>query len=245
MAKELGKKIKSIRLKRNLSQTEMAEILGYSGKGMISRLENDSADMSYDKLMILLSRFSGDFEGETIEAIVPSKNSEKTISTKRLIIKPIGFKELDDALSLKVHKFQRDFVAENALAIAEAYAAQKEGTKTECFVAYENELPIGFVSVAFGSIGASGEKEWMNNSYYLWRIMVDMNYQNKGYGTEIITAIIDWCKSMPLGQSNIIFTSSDSNNKNALSFYQKNGFVRTDDYVDDEIVLRRDLKEEN
>ena len=55
MAKELGKKIRTIRLKRNLSQTEMADILGYSGKGMISRLENGSADMSYDKLMLLLS----------------------------------------------------------------------------------------------------------------------------------------------------------------------------------------------
>ena len=50
---------------------------------------------------------------------------------------------------------------------------------------------------------------------------------------------------MPLGESNIIFTSSNSNNKNAISFYRKNGFVLTDDYVDDEIVLRRDFKEEN
>ena len=54
MSRKLGNKLKSIRLKRNLSQTEMANILGYSGKGMISRLENDSAEMSYDKLMILL-----------------------------------------------------------------------------------------------------------------------------------------------------------------------------------------------
>ena len=64
MAKELGKKIRTIRLKRNLSQTEMADILGYSGKGMISRLENDSADMSYDKLMLLLSKFGDDFTEE-------------------------------------------------------------------------------------------------------------------------------------------------------------------------------------
>ena len=55
MSKELGRKIRLIRLKRNLSQTEMANILGYSGKGMISRIENDSAEMSYDKLMLLLS----------------------------------------------------------------------------------------------------------------------------------------------------------------------------------------------
>lgn len=62
MSRKLGNKLKSIRLKRNLSQTEMANILGYSGKGMISRLENDSAEMSYDKLMILLSRFGDELK---------------------------------------------------------------------------------------------------------------------------------------------------------------------------------------
>ena len=67
MSRKPGSKLKSIRLKRNLSQTEMANILGYSGKGMISRLENDSAEMSYDKLMILLSRFVEEFEGELIK----------------------------------------------------------------------------------------------------------------------------------------------------------------------------------
>ena len=66
MSRKLGNKLKSIRLKRNLSQTEMANILGYSGKGMISRLENDSAEMSYEKLMILLSHFGDEFEGEEL-----------------------------------------------------------------------------------------------------------------------------------------------------------------------------------
>ena len=154
MSRKLGNKLKSIRLKRNLSQTEMANILGYSGKGMISRLENDSAEMSYDKLMILLSRFGDEFEGEEIEPIIPVIETSNHLKTEHLLIKSVGFDELEDALSLKVAPHQRDFVADNAIYFAEAYAAERHGTKTECFVAYYNNYPIGFASIALGTIGA-------------------------------------------------------------------------------------------
>lgn len=243
MSKELGKKIRSIRLKRNLSQTEMANILGYSGKGMISRIENDSAEMSYDKLMILLSNFQDDFKEDNINKLTIKSidNGKPIIKTERLTIKTVGFKELDDALSLKVAPNQREFVAENALAIAEAYAAERSGTKTQCFVAYKGSNPIGFVSIAFGSIGADVEKDWMLNSYCLWRIMIDMNYQNHGYGKELLEAIINWCALYPLGISDTLYTSADVNNKKAIEFYKDAGFLLTKDYVDGEIVLKINL----
>ncbi len=241
MAKELGKKIRSIRLKRNLSQSEMADILGYSGKGMISRLENDSADMSYDKLMLLLSRFGEDFTEEE-KKLVPIAKQDSCIQTKRLQIKSVGFKGLDDLLSIKVRDSQREFVAENSLAIAEAYAAEKEGTKTECFVAYENNNPVGFVSIALGSIDAKGEKEWMKKSYCLWRIMVDSIYQNKGYGGEILDAILAWCSSMPLGKAEKIYTSCYKNNILAMNLYHSRAFIETGEIIDNEIVLAKNLR---
>ena len=242
MAKELGKKIRTIRLKRNLSQTEMADILGYSGKGMISRLENGSADMSYDKLMLLLSKFGDDFTEEE-KILVPIAKQDSYIQTKRLHIKRLGYKELDDLLSIEVSKFQREFVAENSIAVAEAYAAEKEGTKTECFVAYENNKPIGFVSIAFGSIAAEGEKEWMRESYCLWRIMVDSIFQNKGYGGEILDAVIEWCSSMPLGKSEKVYTSCYKNNTQAINLHHSRRFVETGEIVDGKIVLSRIIEE--
>ena len=240
MSKELGRKIRSIRLKRNLSQTEMADILGYSGKGMISRLENDSAEMSYDKLMLLLSRFSEDFEGETIEALA-SPVDLPAIKTTDLIIKTIGFEQLDDVLSLKAAPHQRDFVAENALAIAEAYAAERQGSKTQCFIAYHNNVPVGFASIALGSIGAQGEKEWMRNSYCVWRVMVDMDYQGRGFGKELLNAMIEWCSAKPLGESDTIYTSCDETNEKAIFLYQKVGFETTGERIGGEIVLKRGL----
>lgn len=244
MSRKLGSKLKSIRLKRNLSQTEMANILGYSGKGMISRLENDSAEMSYDKLMVLLSRFVSDFEGEEIEPIIPVVETSNCFKTDNLLIRVVGFNELEDALSLKVAQHQRDFVADNAISFAEAYAAERHGTKTECFVAYNEGHPVGFASIAFGTIGADGEKKWMCNSYCLWRLMIDMDYQNKGFGKELLEAMIKWCLAFPFGESDTIYTSCDVTNKKAISFYQNNGFILTDDYIDGEIVLRKNFGEE-
>ena len=49
-----------------------------------------------------------------------------------------------------------------------------------------------FVSFALGSIGAEGKKEWMKNSYCLWRIMVNIDYQGKGFGKELLTSVIEW-----------------------------------------------------
>lgn len=243
MSRKLGNKLKSIRLKRNLSQTEMANILGYSGKGMISRLENDSAEMSYDKLMILLSRFGDEFEGEEIEPIIPVVETSYCFKTDNLLIKVVGFNELEDALSLKVAPYQRGFVADNAISFAEAYAAERHGTKTECFVAYKENHPVGFASIAFGTTGAEGEKKWMCNSYCLWRLMIDMDYQNKGFGKELLEAMIKWCETFPFGESDTIYTSCDIANKKAIHFYQRCGFELTGDYIDGEIVLRKHIEE--
>lgn len=138
----------------------MADILGYSGKGMISRLEDDSAEMSYDKLMILLSRFGDEFEGEEIEPIIPVVETSYCFKTDNLLIKVVGFNELEDTLSLKVAPYQRDFVADNAISFAEAYAAERHGTKTECFVVYKENHPVGFAAIAFDTTGgAKGEKK--------------------------------------------------------------------------------------
>jgi len=211
---------------------------------MISRLENDSAEMSYDKLMVLLSHFGNEFEGEDMEQILSVAEPLNCFRTRNLLIKVVDFSVLEDALSLKVAPFQRDFVADNAISFAEAYAAERQGTKTECFVAYSEGHPVGFASIALGTTGAEGEKKWMLNSYCLWRLMVDMDYQNRGFGKELLKAMITWCKAFPFGESDTIYTSCDATNEKAISFYKKSGFELTNDYIDGEIVLRKSLGEE-
>ena len=72
MSKEtIGPKIKQFRKQYNLTQDELAESLGYSGKSVISHIEKGDADMTYEKILLLLRTFALDanelFEVERID----------------------------------------------------------------------------------------------------------------------------------------------------------------------------------
>ena len=59
MAKEtIGPKIKQFRKDHNLTQEQLAEALGYSGKSVISHIEKGDADMTYEKMVLFLKKFN-------------------------------------------------------------------------------------------------------------------------------------------------------------------------------------------
>lgn len=58
MEKEkIGSKIKELRKERNLTQTDLAKSLGYSDKSVISHIEKGDADMTYEKILLLLRTY--------------------------------------------------------------------------------------------------------------------------------------------------------------------------------------------
>ena len=67
----IGPKIKQFRKQRKLTQDELAESLGYSGKSVISHIEKGDADMTYEKILLLLRIYALDanelFEVEKID----------------------------------------------------------------------------------------------------------------------------------------------------------------------------------
>ena len=56
--KELGIKIKELRISLGLSQQKFAESLGYTHKSMINKIELGKCDMSYDKILRLLKVYN-------------------------------------------------------------------------------------------------------------------------------------------------------------------------------------------
>ena len=57
MGKELGRKIKALRKSRGMNQQQFAESLGYKQKSMISKIEAGEAEMSYEKLLVLIREY--------------------------------------------------------------------------------------------------------------------------------------------------------------------------------------------
>lgn len=67
----IGPKIKEFRKSQKLTQEQLASALGYSGKSVISHIEKGDADMTYEKILLMLRKFSLDanslFDGEIKE----------------------------------------------------------------------------------------------------------------------------------------------------------------------------------
>ena len=56
----IGPKIKQFRKERKITQEELADSLGYSGKSVISHIEKGDADMTYEKILLLLRTYALD-----------------------------------------------------------------------------------------------------------------------------------------------------------------------------------------
>ena len=57
MENEFGRKIKTIRKSRGLTQQEFADSLGYAHKSTINKIESGQEDMSYQKILVLLKEY--------------------------------------------------------------------------------------------------------------------------------------------------------------------------------------------
>ncbi len=57
---KIGLKIKELRKRKKLSQTDLAIALGYSDKSVISHIEKGDADMTYEKILLLLRTYALD-----------------------------------------------------------------------------------------------------------------------------------------------------------------------------------------
>ena len=58
--KTIGPKIKDFRKRNNLTQDALAASLGYYGKSVISHIEKGDADMTYEKIALLLKVYNLD-----------------------------------------------------------------------------------------------------------------------------------------------------------------------------------------
>ena len=70
MENEFGKKIRTIRKEKGLTQQEFADELGYAHKSTINKIESGQEDMSYQKILVLLRKFmidSSELFGENNE----------------------------------------------------------------------------------------------------------------------------------------------------------------------------------
>lgn len=141
-----------------------------------------------------------------------------------------------EIIDLDVNKDQEDFVATNSESIIEAYATINEGGNALPLAIYENQDLVGFVMIGFETELHEEGPMIAKNNYLIWRLMIDGNYQGKGYGRKAVQTILDYIRTYPLGQADYVWLSYEANNKAGKALYESFGFKETGEIVEDEVV---------
>ena len=115
-------------------------------------------------------------------------------------------------------------MARNDESLIHAYIALSQGEITPYpFGIYLGKKPIGFVMIGYNGY-EEGEPEFMKDTYFIWRLMIDKRYQGNGYGREAMNLALDFIRTLPCGPSDICWLSCQPENEGARKLYQSLGF---------------------
>lgn len=125
--------------------------------------------------------------------------------------------------ALEVHPTQRDYVASNAVSIAQAHFAPQAWFRA----VYADEVPVGFVML---SVDPDAEE------YYLWRLMIAGEHQGKGFGRQALDLTVEHVRTLP-GARELVssFVPGDAGPR---GFYLGYGFEETGEVEHGEHVIR-------
>ena len=133
----------------------------------------------------------------------------------------------DAVVLLEVLDSQKQYIASNDKSLKTA-AEEKYKNISRPFAIYADDNLVGFTMFAFDFENSEPE-------YWLWRFMIDNNFQGKGYGSAALERIIEYFRG---NGANHIFLSTKETNTSALKLYHKYGFAETGEMNDGEVVLQ-------
>ena len=129
-------------------------------------------------------------------------------------LREITSKNLKSIIDLNVKEDQKDYVALNSVSIAQGHYSKSAWFKG----IFYDDRPVGFVMLDLI------EEE---NKCFLWRFMIDREYQGKGFGKIALTQVIDFVRSLNL--YTYIATSYVLAENGAGGFYKNFGFIESEE----------------
>lgn len=142
-----------------------------------------------------------------------------------MIFKEITRENFWECIELSVAEEQAGFVASNAVSIAQSKV------QLECIplAVYDDELMVGFIMYCIDE--DDGE-------YWIYRIMIDRQYQSKGYGKETLKKLLEVIKEDK--SRNKIFLGVSKENTYAVRLYKSFGFDFNGQVFGKEHIMRLD-----
>ncbi|WP_313165781.1 GNAT family N-acetyltransferase [Sedimentibacter sp.] len=145
-----------------------------------------------------------------------------------LSLKRVDESNFIECFNLKLGNGQEKYVSHPIRSLAQAYVYYNQCTP---FAIYKKDIIVGYVMVIY---------DYDEETYNIWHMMIDENHQGKGYGTAAIELCIDYIKSKPFGESNVIILTCSIGNNTAIHIYEKFGFTDID-RDDEEITMKLEI----
>ena len=155
-----------------------------------------------------------------------SEVKPKLTPDETVTLREVTRENLHQVLQLKVKPEQEQFVANNAVSIAQAYFEPKAWFRA----IYAGETPVGFLLLPDDPDAPE---------YYLWRYMIDARYQGLGFGRQALLLLIEHVRTRPDAKE-LLLSYVPAEGGPEL-FYAGLGFVNTGEVHDGENVMRLTL----
>lgn len=254
---KIGPRIKKIRQSHNLSQKEFADSLGYSDKSMITHIEKGDSDMTYEKMLILLREYMLNanelFDVSNIDGLLKKHQENKRDELIRKlffnptidylkVIKDVDYKNLlcneqiylkpvtsdDDLrycfLDLQLKDEQMDLVNPPYISISRAYLSPLDFYPF--IICLKDDTEVGFICL----------NKWLpKKDAFSFSLMIDKQYQHKGYGKSTIKLAINLFKTM--NNEMPIKIAVEEKNEKAQRMYGSLGFNKSDEKDGDDLVF--------
>ncbi|SEG71486.1 GNAT family N-acetyltransferase [Paenibacillus sp. UNC499MF] len=137
--------------------------------------------------------------------------------------------------NLEVSEEQRRFVASNLSSMASCYVLATNGGHPFPFAIYADEQPVGFVMLTYGITGYE-LPSIADESYCILRLMIDKQYQNRGYGRGAMNKILEFIRTFPAGPARYCWIPYGAANFAAKKLYESFGFRDNGEICDNEPI---------
>jgi GNAT superfamily N-acetyltransferase len=151
----------------------------------------------------------------------------------------VSLREINDGnrhavLALRVTPIQARFVSSVAESLTEAEETP-EG-KPWYRAVYADDLPVGFVMLSWN---VTPEPPRIIGPWFLWRLLIDVEHQGRGYGREAVRLVADVVRDNGAAE---LLTSYGQGEGGPEEFYRHVGFKPTGDLAEkSEIIVALDL----
>ena len=129
-----------------------------------------------------------------------------------------------DFKELSVNENQNKYVASSVISLAEAYIHNSnQMCKAIVKVIYNDQDMIGYALINYIPNNDGG-------FYDFHRFMIDKRYQGKGFGKIVFCTVMDYIKTMPMGNASKVIIEFMPENAVASHIYHAYGFNDTNEF---------------